>query len=90
MVAACCAAACATTVAATVIACESQWDGSEIVRDPVAGEELLQASVFFRDCVTFFCRGGEHFLQSEDFLLQSFDVHLFAFTVSPAASQLPW
>jgi hypothetical protein len=56
----------------------------------MAGEEILQASVFFGDGVTFFCRGREHFFQSEDFLLKSFDVHLLTFTMCPAASQLPW
>lgn len=47
----------------------------------MAGEELFQPSVLFGDGIAFFGGGCEHFLQSEDFLLEGLDVHLLALAV---------
>ena len=47
----------------------------------MAGEKLFQASVLIGDCIAFFGRGREHFLEPQNFLLQSLDVHFLALAV---------
>lgn len=60
-----------------------ELDGSlaKVIRDAVLGENGLETGVLLHHPVALAGGVGEDFLETEDFLLEGFDVHLLAFSV---------